>query len=110
MFMYGSHMFFLKAKFKVAYQVSYNIAISIVIPGLKVLMKAVYIFLVALISVLLAVTCVTIVIMARRPKKKMNRFKTRIRNNKIFCRTSDDIREQSLIMKAGKSMECIEDM
>ena len=76
------------------------------------LMKAVYIFLVALISVLLAVTCVSIVIMARRPKKKknMNKFKTGIRNNRVFCRTSDDIREQSLIMKAGKSMECIEDM
>lgn len=74
-------------------------------------MKAVYIFLVALISVLLAVTCVSIVIMARRPKKKnMNKFRTGIRNNRVFCRTSDDIREQSLIMKAGKSMEYIEDM
>ena len=74
-------------------------------------MKAIYIFLVALISVLLAVTCVTIVIMARRPtKRKMNDFKTGIRNNRIFSRSSDDVREQSLIMKQGKGIECIEDM
>ncbi|XP_063679944.1 multiple epidermal growth factor-like domains protein 10 [Bolinopsis microptera] len=76
---------------------------------IKVLGKVVYFFLVALVSVLLAVICTFTITVLRKPtKKSLARIRTGIRKNKIFDQGIDD--DNKPIMKNKGKMVFIEDM
>ena len=73
------------------------------------LAKVVYFFLVALISVLVAVICTFTIVVLRKPtKKSLARIRTGIRKNKIFNRSIDN--DNKPIMKNKGKLVFIEDM
>jgi hypothetical protein len=81
------------------------------IAGISALMKVIYFFLVGLISVLLAVLCAFIVVIARKPNRASmeRRFRKRGPKNRIFSRKIS-AKEPSLIMSNKSTMGFIEDM